>query len=54
MMTNYTVTCETCQHWSTFPTHEAAIARAESHAKAYPDHSVTVAQEPDEEENVPA
>jgi len=54
MMPNYTVTCETCHHWSTFRTHEMAIVRAESHAKAYPDHTVTVAQEPDEEENVPA
>ena len=53
-MTNYVVTCERCHHWSTFPTHEAAIRRAESHERAYPGHDVTVAEDRDEEENVPA
>ena len=53
-MTNYTVSCDTCLHRSTYPTHEVATAHAEAHAKTHLDHSVTVEQEPDEEENAPA
>jgi len=53
-MTNYTVSCETCLHRSTHPTPEGATAHAEAHAKTHLDHSVTVEQESDEEENAPA
>ena len=53
-MTSYAVTCETCLHRSVYPTREAAIVQAEGHAMTHPDHSVTVEQEPNEEENAPA
>lgn len=48
-MTTYTVDCETCLHRGTYPTHEAAIAEAEAHAKAHPDHTVNVTAEQDDE-----
>ena len=51
-MANYTVSCETCLHRSTHSTREGATAHAEAHAKAHLDHSVTVEQEPDEEEDL--
>jgi len=53
-MANYTVSCDTCLHRSTQPTQEGATAHAEAHAKTRLDHSVTVEQEPDDEENAPA
>jgi hypothetical protein len=48
-MTTYLVDCETCLHRGTYPTHEAAIAEAEAHAKAHPDHTVNVTEEQDDE-----
>ena len=53
-MANYTVSCDTCLHRSTHPTHEVATAEAEAHAKRHLDHSVTIEQEPDEEETAQA
>jgi hypothetical protein len=50
-MTRYLVTCETCLHRSTYPTHEAATAEAEAHARTHPDHSVLVEEEPNENDN---
>ena len=49
-MTTYIVDCETCLHRGTYPTREAAIAEAEAHAKARPDHTVNVTEEQDDED----
>jgi hypothetical protein len=49
-MATYIVDCETCLHRGTYPTREAAIAEAEAHAKARPDHTVNVTEEQDDED----
>jgi len=53
-MTRYIVTCETCLHRSTYPTHEAATDQADEHARKHPDHTVTVEEEPNDRGGVAA
>ena len=49
-MTTYIVDCETCLHRGTYSIHDAAIAEAEAHATAHPDHTVNVTEEQDDED----